>query len=194
MEFHMITLEQITQAQKAALESAFTTGAQMFTRAESLLALNVATAKQAYSAAAAHAHETLSAKDPQSFVSLQVGAVQPVGEHAVAYGKEAFAITQAAAADLSKALESTASGTQAKAGEWFDAAAKNAPAGFESMFGVAKNFVEASKRMNAYAQDAATKAAGAFETVVKQAQESVATVTPINAFAAATGTKAAKRK
>jgi phasin family protein len=194
MEFYMITLEQITQAQKAALESAFTTGAQLFTRAESLLALNVATAKQAYGAAASHASETLSAKDPQSFVSLQVGAVQPAGEQAVAYGKQAFAISQAAVADLSKVYEATAANTQEKATEWFEAAAKNAPAGYESVFGVAKNFVEASKRMSAYAQDAATKAAGAFETVVKQAQTNMATVTPINAFAAATGTKAAKRK
>ncbi len=189
----MITLEQINKAQNAALESAFTIGAQLFTRGESLVALNVATAKHTYSAAAGLAQETLAAKDPQSFVSVQVSAVQPFGEKAVAYGKEAFAISQAAVADLSKAYEASAAGAQEKATEWFEAAAKNAPAGFEGVFGVTKNFVEASKRMSAYAQDAATKATSAFDTVVKQAQANVASVTPINAFAAA-GTKTAKRK
>lgn len=192
----MITLDQVTQAQKAALENAFTTGAQLFTRGETLLALNVATAKSAYAAAAELANETLSAKDPQSLVSVQISAVQPFGEKAVAYGKEVFSISQAAAADLSKVYEASATNAQEKATEWFEAAAKNAPAGYESVYGVAKNFVEAGKRFNAYAQDAAAKAAGALDTVVKQAQANVANVTPINAFAAAAaaGTKAAKRK
>lgn len=183
----MVTLEQVSQAQKVALQNAFATGAQLFARGESLLALNVATTKLAINAAAEHAYESISAKDPQSFVGVQVAAVQPLGEQAVAYGKEVFAITQAAAADLSKAVEANATDAQDKANQWFETAAKNAPAGFESAFGVTKNFVEASKRFTAYAQDAAAKATSAFDTVVKQAQANVAA-------AGTVGTKAAKRK
>lgn len=190
----MITLDQITEAQKNALESTYAIGQQLFARGEKLLELNIATTKHALSVAAGHAHETLSAKDPQGFVSLQVAAVQPVGEKVVAYGKEAFAITQAAAADLSKAYEATAAGAQERTTEWFEAAAKNAPAGFEGFFTMTKNFMDASTRMTSYAQDAATKAAGAFETVVKQAQANVATVTPITAYTKSAGTKTAKRR
>jgi phasin family protein len=193
----MITLDQITEAQKNALESAYATGQQLFARGEAMLALNVAATKHTLGAAAEHAHNTLSAKDPQSFMSLQVAAAQPMGEKVVAYGKEVMAISQAAAADLGKAYESTAGGAQERTTEWFEAAAKNAPAGFEGFFSMTKNFMDASTRMTSYAQDAAAKAAGAFDTVVKQAQAnvaSVASVTPINSYTRSAGTKTAKRK
>jgi phasin family protein len=120
----MTPIEQMTESQKTAIESAFVTSQQLFARGETLLALNVATAKHAMSAIAGHAYETLSAKDPQGFVNMQVAAVQPLGEKAVAYGKEVLSITQAAAADLSKAIEATTAGAQERTTEWFETASK----------------------------------------------------------------------
>jgi phasin family protein len=172
----MLNMDQVIATQKAALETAYGTASQLFARGESLVNLNLTTAKSAMGAAAAHVHETLSAKDPASFLAVQTAALQPAGEQVMAYGREVVAIAQAAGADLAKAYEEQSSKAQEQAAAWFDTAAKNAPTGFEGMFSASKSMIDASQRFAGYAQDAASKAAGMFDTAVKQAS---ATVTPI---------------
>jgi phasin family protein len=183
----MLTVDQIVASQKAAFGTAFGVTSQLFGRMESLVALNVATAKAALESAAEHTAEALSVKDPQAFIALQTGTVQPAAEKVLAYTKEVIEIGQGASSDLAKAFEAEAAKLQAQTTQWFDTAAKNAPAGFDGVFTLGKSVLDAQQRAATYAQDAATKAAGLFESAVKQATASTATVTEI-------GTKPASRR
>jgi Phasin protein len=63
----MLTLDQVTAAQKNNLESLIGMTAQAFAGVEKIVELNIATAKAAFSDAATQAQAALNVKDAQEF-------------------------------------------------------------------------------------------------------------------------------
>ncbi len=111
----MFTLDQVTAAQKNSVESLLTLTAQAFSGVEKMIDLNVATAKATLTEVAAHAQAALNVKDPQEFIALQSAQVQPMAEKVSSYGRKAFEIASASAAEIRSTVESTAKEVQTAA-------------------------------------------------------------------------------
>ena len=130
------TPEKIVAASKANVEaglksaSAFVT--TVFTAAERVATLNLATARTAFDDSVAFSKAVLAAKDPQALAALNLGAVTPAVEKSVAYGRSLSTIGGDTHEELTKLVEAEA----AALGKNFDTALeglfKNAPAGSEA--------------------------------------------------------------
>src|SRR5205814_9237952 len=128
-----------------------------FEGVESLVTLNLQTAKAALDEAAETSLAALSAKDPQSLFTLQAGALQPSAEKASAYGRQVAEIAATMKSEIDKVVSASAASTQGSFIELFDAAAKNAPSGSESGIALWKSAVATANN--------------AFESLQKAAQQ-----------------------
>jgi phasin family protein len=111
----MLTLDQVTAAQKNNLESLIGMTAQAFAGVEKIVELNIATAKAAFSDAATQAQAALNVKDAQEFLALQSAQLQPLAEKVSSYGRKAFEIASTTGAELRTAVESKVKEAQAAA-------------------------------------------------------------------------------
>ena len=182
------TPEQIVAASKANVEaglksaSAFVT--TVFTAAERVATLNLATARTAFDVSVAFSKAVLAAKDPKAVAALNLGAVTPAVEKGVAYGRSLSVIGGDTKEELTKLVEAEA----AILGKNFDTALealfKNAPAGSEAA-------VKAVKTALANANSAYEGAAKAAKQVAAAAQASVEKATAVAVENVDKGTKAA---
>jgi len=153
----MLTTEQFTSAQKANLDALLSLGNKAFESLESLVALNLQTTKAALDDAAEASLGSLSAKDAQSLYALQIGALQPNAEKAVAYGRRVVEIASSMKSEIAKVVGNSAAGAQGSFIGLFDAAAKNAPLGSENGVALWKSAVATANN--------------AFESLQKAAQQ-----------------------
>jgi len=158
--------EQFSNATKSAFEAQFTLfsslSAKSFDSVEKLVALNLSTARSAVADSTATARALLAVKDPQAFLALTTGKVQPNAEKALAYGREVSAIVRGTTAEFSKAAESQIVEANRKVLSLVDEVSKNAPAGSEP-------FVSAMKT-------AIGNASAGYEHISKTAKQAAETV------------------
>ena len=86
----------------------------------------------------------LSVKDAQELLALQQSLLQPMAEKTAAYSRHLYDIATATSAEFSKAAEVQAADAQKKFAGLVDNAAKNAPAGSESLVAMMKSSVAAA--------------------------------------------------
>jgi phasin family protein len=169
----MLTPEQFAATQKANVETLIGLAGKAFEGVESLVTLNLQTAKSALDDAAETSLAVLSAKDPQTLFTLQAGALQPSAEKASAYGRQVADIAATLKSEIEKVVGASAASAQGSFIELFDAAAKNAPAGSENGIALWKSAVatanNALESLQKAAQQATDVAEANYAAVTKQA-------------------------
>lgn len=156
----MLTAEQVMAANKANVDTFFGLTGKAFEGMEKLVALNLATSKALLADAAAQAQSTMGVKDAQELLSLQGSLLQPMGEKAVSYGRDAYEIAAATSGEFSKAFEAQLADAQKKFMDVVESTAQHAPAGSEAAVALMKSSV--------------TAAANALETAQKSAKQAMA--------------------
>jgi phasin family protein len=156
----VLTVEQVVAAQKANIETLFGLTNKAFEGVEKIVELNLTASKAALSEVAGHTQSVLSVKDVQELVALQSGLLQPLADKTAAYSRHLYDIASSTGAEFTKAAEGQAADAQGKFASLVDSAAKNAPAGSESVVAILKSSVAA-----------ATSALESVQKAVKQATE-----------------------
>lgn len=156
----MLTVEQIMASHKANVETLLGLTSKAFESVEKIVELNLTASKAALTEAGDHAKSMLSVKDAQELLALQSGLLQPLAEKTAAYSRHLYDIASGAGAEFSKTLEGQASEVQRKFVDLVDNAAKNAPAGSESVAAMMKSAVST-----------ASNALESVQKAVKQATE-----------------------
>jgi phasin family protein len=179
----MMTAEQIVAAQKANLETLFGLTQKAFEGVEKMVELNIQASKAALAESANHTQSVLSVKDAQELLALQAGLMQPLAEKTAAYSRHLYDIATATSAEFTKAAEGQAADAQKKFAGLVDSAAKNAPAGSESVVALMKSSVAA-----------ANNALESVQKAVKQATEAAEANFTAAAATATNATKQAAKK
>jgi phasin family protein len=176
-----ITADQITATNKTNFDAVKGLTTKSYAGFEKLVELNLAAAKALMSESFSHAQTSLSAKDPQQFLALQTGLVQPMVEKAAAYGRHVYGIAVETSAEFTKAFEGKAAEAQKTFNQVVENVSKNAPAGTESAVAVLKSALTSSQNAIESAQVSAKKAMQVAETnlnaVTEQALSAAAAVT-----------------
>ena len=183
----MLTVEQVIASHKANLETLFGLTNKAFEGVEKIVELNLTASKAALSEAASHTQTLLSVKDAQELLALQSGLLQPLAEKTAAYSRHLYDIATATGAEFTKNAEAQAADAQKTFAGLVDSAAKNAPAGSESVVAILKSSVSAANNALESVQKAVKQA-----TEVAEANFNAVAATATNATKAAT-TAAKKR-
>jgi phasin family protein len=139
----MLTAEQILALQKAQAETLFGLTGKAFESVERLVELNLTATKAALAEAAGTTQAALNVKEPQELLALQASLFQPLAEKTAAYSRHLYDIASGTSAEFAKAFEAQAADTQKKFLALVDNAAKNAPAGSDTVVAVFKSAVAA---------------------------------------------------
>jgi phasin family protein len=150
----MLTVEQITSAQKNNLSVLFGLTETAFSGMEKIVELNLAAAKAAFSENVHHVQSMISIKDPAEVMALQSSFYQPIAEKSVAYSRHIYDIATSTSSELSKSLESQAQEAQHAMMSLIESASKNAPQGSEAAVAMFKNAMTASQNAIETAQKA----------------------------------------
>jgi len=140
-----LNVEQILAANKAAVTEAQALAATAFAGFEKLVALNVAATKSALFDTSSDFTAAFSAKNPSDALAAQASLVKPLAEKTIAYGRSVYAIASETSAEFGAAAEGKLAEAQKALATALDNAAKNAPAGTESVVAVVKSAVAASQ-------------------------------------------------
>jgi phasin family protein len=170
--FIMITIpEELTSANKAAVEASISYGKIVFESAEKLLELNFKVAKSALADSVKNARVLASATDLQELVGLRQSIAQPAVEKMIAYSKAVYEV----AGETHSALQSFADTEAAEAKNnvvaLLDKAVQSAPVGSEIMQAALKSVMAAANIFH----DSTSKAA---KQVAQITQASVAAAAP----------------
>jgi len=176
-EFIMLTVEQITSAQKNNLNVFFGLTETAFSGVEKLVELNLAAAKAAFNENVQHVQAMMSIKDPAEIVALQSAFYQPIAEKSVAYSRHAYEIATSTTSELSKSIESQAQEAQHAMMSMIDGATKNAPQGSEAAVAMFKNAMAASQNAIETAQKAIKQVTETAEANIQAAVSSATTAT-----------------
>lgn len=168
----MLTAEQVMAANKANVETLFGLTSKAFEGVEKLVALNLAASKALLAESASQTQALLSVKDAQELLAVQTGLLQPLGEKATSFGREAYEIAAATGAEFGKAFEGQFAEAQKKFLEAVDSAAQNAPAGSETAVALMKSAVATANNVLETAQKSAKQAAAMAESNFKAATTS----------------------
>jgi phasin family protein len=150
----MLSVEQITTAQKNNINVLFGLTETAFSGLEKMVELNLTATKAAFNENAHHVQALISVKDPAEVVSLQASFIQPMAEKSVAYTRHIYEIATSTSSELSKSLESQAQEAQHAIMSMIDSAAKNAPQGSEAAVAMFKNAMSATQNAIDTAQKA----------------------------------------
>ena len=180
----MLTIEQLTAANKANFDVLFGLTQKTFNGVEKLAELNLAAGKAALAESAAHAQALLKVKDAQELLALQTEALQPVGEKVSSYSRHVYDIAAATQAEYTKAVEAQLAQAQQAVLNLVDTAAKNAPAGSETAVAMMKSAVAAANNAFESVQKAVKQASDVAEANFNAVTTS-ATTAAKNAGAAA---------
>jgi len=185
-EFTMLTIEQITSAQKNNLNVFFGLTETAFSGVEKLVELNLAAAKAAFNENVHHVQSMISIKDPAEVVALQSSFYQPIAEKSVAYSRHVYEIASSTSSELSKSLESQTQETQHAFMSMIEGATKNAPQGTEAAVAMFKNAMTASQNAIETAQKAMKQVTETAEANLQAAVSSATTATKATKKRAAT--------
>jgi phasin family protein len=158
-----VTPDKLAESGKASVEAAVALVQTQFAALERFAALNLNTAKAAFSDSAAHVKSLLEAKDPQEVAKLSSAYAQPALEKAAAYGRSVYDLASEAQTHVTKIAESQAAQFNKSVASTLDSFAKNAPAGSD----VAVNAMKTAFAAVNSAYDSMTKAAKQAAEVVE---------------------------
>jgi phasin family protein len=137
--------EQFSAATKTNIESQLalltTLTGKTFDTVEKIIELNMNVAKAALEESTSNTRQLLAAKDPQEFIALSTGQVQPNAEKAASYGREVLTIVSGLQAEVSKAAESQIGEHNRKFASLVDEVSKSAPAGSENVVAFMKTAI-----------------------------------------------------
>jgi phasin family protein len=179
-----MTPEQIAAANKANLETLMGLTNKAFSGMQQLIELNLAAAKSALADSQQQTQAALSVKDAQELLALQSHLLQPLAEKTAAYSRHLYDIATSTSAEFTKNAEAQAADAQKKFAGLVDSAAKNAPAGSESVVAIMKSSVAAANNALESVQKAVKQA-----TEVAEANFNAVAATATNATKAATAKK-----
>jgi phasin family protein len=183
-DIYMLTVEQVIASHKANIETLFGLTNKAFEGVEKIVELNLTASKAALSEAATHTQSMLSVKDAQELLALQSGLLQPLAEKTAAYSRHLYDIATSTSAEFTKNAETQAAEAQKKFAGLVDSAAKNAPAGSESVVAIMKSSVAAANNALESVQKAVKQA-----TEVAEANFNAVAATATSATKAATAKK-----
>ena len=161
--------QQFSAVGKSNVETFENVASQMLAGAEQLSHLNLAVAKAALAESFEHMQSLMSVRDPQQFIALQAGMLQPMAEKTVSYGRQVYEIVSTTGADIAKVSEGKMAEAQQSLMSAVDNAMKNAPAGSEAAVAMFKSAFSAS-------QDAINTAQNAARQVVTTAESNMASM------------------
>lgn len=170
----MLTVEQVLASHKANLETLFGLTHKAFEGLEKIVELNLAASKAALSESSDHTQSMLSVKDAQELLALQSGLFQPLAEKTAAYSRHLYEIASGTSSEFGKSFEEQTSDAQKKFLGLIDNAAKNAPAGSESLVAVMKSSVSAANNALESVQKAVKQATDLAESNINAATATVA--------------------
>ena len=124
--------EQLTAANKAAIDSLLALANTALASAERIAALNLETARTTLAGTASGVQSVMEAKDPQAALAAQQSLAQPAVESAVAYSRSMYEIASQTRQEMAKVVEAQFGGFQQSLSSMMDMAAKCAPAGSEN--------------------------------------------------------------
>ena len=166
----MMTPEKFAQTGKSNVESFEQVAGAMLAGAEQLAHLNLAASRAAIADSFEHVQSLLEVRDPQQFIALQAGTVQPMVEKSVSYGRQVYDIVSSTGAEVARSLEGKIAEAQQAFVAAMDSAVRNAPAGSETAVALFKSALTAS-------QDAIQSAQNAAKQAVQSAESNLATMT-----------------
>lgn len=181
-----LTVDQITAAQKANLETLFGLTHKAFEGVEKLVELNLQVAKTALAESAETTKAALAVKDLQELLALHASLLQPSAEKAAAYSRHLYDIATSTSAEFSKTAEAQAAEFQKSFTSAVEGALKNAPAGTENAVTLVKSAMTAANNAYESVHKAAKQAAD-----IAEANFNAVTSTAVKASQAAA--KSAKR-
>jgi phasin family protein len=179
------TADQIVAANKAQIDTLLGLSNKALEGVEKLVALNLAASKALLATGATNAQAALSVKDATDAANLPASTLQPLGEKAASYGREAYEIITTTNAEFTKAFEAQFAEAQKKFLELVESTSANAPAGSETVVALFKSAVSAANNLVETAQKSAKQAAALADSNIKAATSTVAEA----ASSAAAGTK-----
>ena len=160
----MLTVDQVMASHKANMETLLGLTSKAFAGVEKIVELNMTATKAAMAEAGDHAKAVLSVKDAQELIALQSSVMQPLAEKTAAYSRHLYDIATSSTAEFTKTVEAQAAEAQKKFAGLVDTAAKNAPAGSESVVALFKSTVSAANNALESVQKAVKQATDAAES------------------------------
>jgi phasin family protein len=164
-EYHMIAgFDTFTEAQQTWFKAAQQFGQAAIAGSEKLVALQFAATKAAAQESQAQFEAAVAAKTPAEFAQIQMAAVKPAADKAMAYARHAYEINQETGKVLAQTLQEQAVQSRAWAESAVETMSKNAPVGSEP-------FVKATHSAFAAAQNAMDQVMNAGRQVTATATE-----------------------
>lgn len=167
----MITLEQISTANKINLETLLGLTSKVFAGVEEMIELNIQAAKATLNENIDHTKKSLSTKDAQEFLTMQANMFQPFAEKALAYGRQCYEIVARTQSEFTQATEAQIAENNQKLQAFADGFAQNAPAGSESASAMIKAAINATNIAYETIYKAAKQAAEIAETNIQAATQ-----------------------
>lgn len=173
----MINSQKYVEAGKTSVESFEHLAGVVLSGFEQLAHLNLAVSKAAVAESFDHVQALMSVRDPQQFIALQAGLVQPILEKSASYGRQVYDIVNGVGAEFARAIEDKMAEAQQAFVAAMDNAVKNAPAGSETAVALFKSAMSASQEAIQSAQNAARQVVQTAETNVVNATEQAVSTT-----------------
>lgn len=151
--------EQFNAAQRALMSTAQQVGVKTLEGVNKLIELNLAATKSVMSETAQSWQSLLQTKDFVKFSEQSAQYAQPAAEKAASYAKHAYEIMSGTQQEIAELISKQVDDANDWTIELIDEAAKNAPAGSEAAFALAKQTVTAARTAYDQAFAAFSKAA-----------------------------------
>jgi phasin family protein len=183
MKAMFTTPEQVTEFNKASLETAMSLTKIAFDAAERMISLNLEASKETFADVAKTAQALSNVKNPQDLTSMRSKMVEPGAEKALDYSRNLYEIATETQKQLSAIFEEKTAEMNKSLASALDKATKSAPAGSDVLVAGMKAAMTASNA----AMDNMTKAAKQMSTMAEANMKATTN-------AATSAVKAAKSK
>lgn len=163
--------EQFAAVSQANLEKLVALANSALSRAERLAELNLNAVRSVLEDSVATTRKLAEAKDPQQLASLQAELTKPMIDRAVAYARSVQQIATEGQEEVSGLFEDQIAELNRNFNNMLEQAAKQAPAGSESVFAAVKSAMESASTLYENASKAAKQAATTAEANMAAATE-----------------------
>lgn len=170
----MLNTEKFAETTQSNVQSFEQLAGAMLSGVEQLAHLNLAASKATIAESFDHLQSLMSVRDPQQWLALQAGLVQPTVEKSVSYGRQVYDIMSSTGAEFARAMEGKVAEAQQAFAATMDNMARNAPAGSETAVALFKSAMSASQDAIQTAQNAAKQVAHSAESNMTSMTEQAA--------------------
>lgn len=150
--------QNFTAATKSSIDGFQAIAHQMLSGIGQMGQLQLAVSKAAMAESLEHVQSMLDVRDPQQFMTMQVGVMQPMAQKSASYLRQVYEITSSTNAEVGKLAEGQTKEAQANVMAMMDTAMKSAPTGTEAATSMLRNAFNATQDAINSAQNAARQA------------------------------------